>query len=264
MSVTVLLLGIGADATNCEPSPRVYPDERFDYIPIPEKNGPDGTTESVTYGTWPISGDRTAADYLQAIRPTPNGSRQTGAALTEWPVHHDPNFQALTYGETSSRAAYVNAIRRLDPGDIVASTPAWSAESRYRHRYLIGWFTVDHVLDCQAVSWEGTCVQLSDLPPDEQTRIMQAHETNAHAKRFLETGELRASEDGLVIVEGRQPGGLLERAIKLSDRRSGGHYYLTQELIDALEPVKADPYLGGIKQVHTLQADRAFLDLIGA
>lgn len=46
--MTVALLGIGADSTNVSPVPPIYPDNSFEYLPIPES---DSTVESKTYGS---------------------------------------------------------------------------------------------------------------------------------------------------------------------------------------------------------------------
>ena len=149
----IALVGIGADSTNSAPTPRVYGDGRFEYIPIPEKRGPEGTM----------------ADYLEAIRPRPGAEdppEYTGDRLAEWPLHHDPNFEALTYGETTSRAAYTNLLTDLQAGDGVAFyTGLRDADASYRHRYLIGYFTVQEVVDCQLIAYEGEHVSFTDLPP---------------------------------------------------------------------------------------------------
>jgi len=260
-SVTVALLGIGADSTNVAPTPPVYPDRTFEYVPIPEANGPDGTTEQRTYGNTDLRyQDRSMADLLDAIWPRPweENRRYTGEALAEWPLHHDPNFEALTYGETTSRGAYTSLLSDLEPGDGVAFyTGLQGEESRYKHRYLIGYFTVADVIDCRQIGRDGERVGFEALSPAEQDELVSAHSENAHAKRFQATGEF-VNGDGLVIVEGREPGGLLERAIPISQHSSGGHHYLTDEFEQAFDPEPGgnddrNAYLGGIKPAHRLR-----------
>jgi len=257
--MTVALLGIGADSTNSEPAPPVYPDGRFEYVPIPEKGGPDGTTETRTYGSTPLRHrEGSMADYLDVIRPRPgeeDGPVLSGEELAAWPLHVDPNFEALTYGETTSRGAYTALLRELDPGDGVAFyTGLRSGEGGYRHRYVIGYFTVTEVVDCRRLGPAGT--SFTELSADDQAALMGRHAENAHAKRFRATGRL-ANGDGLVIVDGTEPGGLLERAFPISERRRGGHYYLTDDLQRALDPAPGgnpdrNAYLGGIKPAHEL------------
>ncbi len=260
--MTVLLLGVGADSTNSEPTPPVYPDGRFEYVPIPEARGPSGTVETRTYGNTDLrhrSGS--LADYLDCIRPRPWGERNpefTGDQLADWPLHHDPNFEALTYGETTSRGAYTKRLRSLDEGDGVAFyTGLRDAETGYRHRYLIGYFTVAAVVDCQHLDRGDESACLSDLSAAAQNRLMDRHRENAHAKRFLATGQV-ADDDGLVIVDGRKPGGLLEQAVPISEHGGGGHHYLTDDLQERLAPEPGgnpdrNAYLGGIKPAHTLR-----------
>jgi hypothetical protein len=259
--VTVALLGVGADSTNVAPTPPVYPDRTFEYVPIPEAQGPEGTTEERTYGTTALQHqDRSMADLLDAIWPRPwkDNRQYTGDRLAEWPLHYDPNFAALTYGETTSRGAYTTLLSDLEPGDGVAFyTGLQGEDSRYKHRYLIGYFTVATVLDCRQIERGGEGVSFEALSPAEQDDLMAAHSENAHAKRFQATGEL-ANGDGLVVVDGTEPGGLLERAVPISEHSGGGHHYLTDEFQGALSPEPGgnedrNAYLGGIKPAHRLR-----------
>jgi hypothetical protein len=263
----IALLGVGADSTNSAPTPPVDDDGSFEYIPIPEKEGPGGTTETATYGSTPLRHrEGTMADYLDWIRPRPGAdepAEYAGDCLAEWPLHHDPNFEALTYGETTSRAAYTNLLTALGAGDGVAFYTGLRDGSAYRHRYLIGYFAVNEVLDCRRIADGDERVSFTDLPREEQEAVMDAHAENAHAKRFQATGEL-ASGDGLVIVDGEPPGGLLDRAIPISAVNSGGHHYLTDEFQRALDPAPGgnpdrNAYLGGVKPAHALDISVADL-----
>jgi len=258
----IALLGIGADSTNSAPTPPVSDDGRFEYIPIPEKRGPDGTAETRTYGTTPLRHrEGTMADYLETIRPRPGTeepAEYTGPELAGWPLHHDPNFEALTYGETTSRAAYTSLLTDLEAGDGAAFyTGLRDGDTGYRHRYLIGYFTVREVLDCRRIAHGGEQVSFTDLPAADQAALLDRHAENAHAKRFQATGRINDG-DGLVIVDGERPGGLLDRAVRISAVNSGGHHYLTDDLQAALDPVPGgnpdrNAYLGGIKPAHELR-----------
>lgn len=259
----VLFLGVGADTTNCSPTPPIHEDRRFEYIPIPESEGAEGTIETKTYGNTELRHDSgTLADYLDSVRP---GGRYdewySGTDMEEWPLHHDPNFEALTYGESIGRPDYVNKLRLLERGDIVAFyTGLQGSEISGRARYLIGYFTIESILDLRRIQYQGDTVGFSDLPDEEQTRLMKQHSENAHAKRFLSTGTLKADDDGVVIADGQQPGGRLEKAIKISEHRGGGHHYLSDEfkselLLDSSEAVSEEFYLGGIKQPHLIEVE---------
>jgi hypothetical protein len=269
--MTVALVGIGADSTNASPTPPVDASGCFEYIPIPESQGPAGTTESLTYGSAPLRHrDGTMADYLDTITPQWAGEETLrGDALAGWPLHHDPNLDALTYGETNSRGAYTKRLRTLDPGDLVAFYTGLQRDpGGPRHRYVVGYFTVDEILDCRRVDHAGGTCRFSDLPAERRRALLARHAANAHVKRYQARGSFAAPDDGLVIVDGREPGGRLDRAFRLSDRHDSGHYYLTDDLEDALAPEPGgnpdrNAYLGGIKNAHVLDiAPDSFIDLV--
>ncbi|PCR90965.1 Nmad3 family putative nucleotide modification protein [Natrinema ejinorense] len=225
--MTVVLAGVGADSTNLGALAPLYDDGRFEYVPIPEKTRE--TTESETLGSWELrADDGTAADLTTRITPQPvhEGTETVaGDELASWPLHHDPNFEALTYGEHRT-SGYVSRLRALESGDVVGFYAGLRRPSGDRaHRYLIGYFTVDEVL-----------VVGPDTPPGERQAILAAHPDNAHAKR-AQNGDLYL-EKPVVIVDGREPGGLFEREpIRLSEYyvRDGNErpqYYLREEIAD--------------------------------
>lgn len=268
--MVVALLGVGADGTNTVPTPPIYQDGTFEYIPIPEREGPEGTVENRTYGNTELRNqDRTVADFVDKITPWSDGPDITGAKLAEWPFHYDPNFDALTYGESTNRGAYAQTIRQLEPGDIIAFYTGLSGpNSRYTHRYVIGYFTVDSILDFQNISYGDETLTFSELPHDEQDRIMREHRENAHAKRYLSSGEI-SDGDGLILVDGCPPGGLLNHAFRISEHSGGGHHYLTDDLQQKFSPEagktpEKNAYLGGIKQAHRLNISSGeFVDIVG-
>lgn len=245
--MTVVLVGVGADSTNATPVPPVSPDGRFEYVPIPES---EPTTETDTYGTVPARhGDETLAGVLDAIDPTGGGAHSvSGPALADWPLHHDPNFAALTYGESPSRPAYTRVLGSLDPGDCLAFYTGLAADgAEYTHRYLIGYFTVESV---------------HRIPPADPALLRGRLAANAHLKRHAAAGSVA---DGTVVVAGTDPGGRLPRAVRISTHAGGGHHYLdeTYQRQWAPEP-GGDPdrpaYLGGIKQIHRCRiSPQAFL-----
>lgn len=258
--MTVLLVGIGADTTNCRPTPPVYDDGRFEYIPIPERTGPDGTTEERTYGNTTLKhAEGPLASFVETIFPTGrSGARVSDTRLSSWPLHFDPNLESLTYGETASRAAYVKRIRQLSAGDVVAFyTGLQAPEGGGRHRYLIGAFTVNEVVDFRRISHRGAPTSFSALPDSTQDAIMHEHPENAHAKRYFARGEITANQDGLVIVDGMEPGGLFSRALRISHNEGGPHHYLRDTFEDRWSPAPngrdtTNAYLGGVKPAHLL------------
>jgi hypothetical protein len=258
--VTVVLCGVAADTGNVRPVPAVDADGRFEYVPIPEK-GP--TSETATYGSLARRlGAGSLADLLDGVRPGSDGDWTTDPdAVAATPVHRDPNLAALTYGE--HRPPYVARLRDLDPGDVVAFYAGFRGpDSEYKHRYLFGYLTV--------------AAAPTVLSPGQSTDAVRdalaAHPDNAHRRRFDANGALYYHDPAftdrprdVVVVPGREPGGLLDRAVRLSDRRSGPNYYMAPPVADALAPGSdGDVHLGGIKPALRCDCSaerfRAFLD----
>ncbi|MFP8958520.1 hypothetical protein ACLI4Y_17550 [Natrialbaceae archaeon A-CW3] len=208
--MTVVLAGIGADTTNIGALAPLYADGRFEYVPIPEKTLE--TTESETLGSWNLRySDGCAADLTNRIRPQPihdGDAVVTGDDLVDWPLHHDPNLEALTYGEHRT-SGYVSRLRNLEPGDVVGFYAGLRREDdpdERAHRYLIGYLTVDRV-----------DVVTPDTSPTERERIFEAHHDNAHTKRARD-GRLYLEDKSVVLIDGREPGGLFDREpIQLSE-----------------------------------------------
>ncbi|SFS52102.1 Nmad3 family putative nucleotide modification protein [Halostagnicola kamekurae] len=226
--MTVVLAGVGADTTNLGALGALTEDGRFDYVPIPEKTR--HTSESETLGSWPLrTRDGVAADLASTISPRPIADEETrlsGADLAEWPLHRDPNFDALTYGE--HRNGYVSRLRALEPGDVVGFYAGLRRPDGDRaHRYLLGYFTVDAV-----------DVLEPDASADRRRAVLEAHSENAHAKRARD-GLAYHPDKTIALVNGREPGGLFDRQpIRLSEYyvKSGNEraqYYLRETVADA-------------------------------
>ena len=227
--MTVVLAGIGADTTNVGALGPLYEDGTFEYVPIPEKTRQ--TTESATFGTWPLGDGRTAASLTNRIRPRPIADPDVvlrDEALSNWPVHHDPNFEALTYGE--HRYGYASALETLDTGDVVGFYAGLRRQEDGRaHRYLIGQMTVEAVE-----------VITPEMDSDEVDAVFSRHPENAHTKRAVE-GRPYLRDKRIVIVDGRDPGGLFDRhPVRLSEYvtkpgNSRPQYYLRSEVERALD-----------------------------
>jgi hypothetical protein len=259
--VTVVLCGVGGDTGNVRPVPAVDADGRVEYVPIPEKGA---TPETATYGSIERRfGEGTLADLLEGVRPGSEGPWLTDpAAIRTCPVHRDPNLDALTYGE--HRPGYVASLRDLRPGDAVGFYGGFPGpDSGYKHRYLFGWFTVA----------ERPVVFDPGMARDQKRDLLAAHPENAHARRFEGHGDLYYHDPAftdrprlVVIVPGREPGGLLDRAVRLSDRRRGPNYYMREGAVEALAPRSRTDhgvYLGGFKPAVTCDLDaRAFQELL--
>ncbi|MDJ1433946.1 hypothetical protein [Halostagnicola sp. A-GB9-2] len=257
--MTVVLAGVGADSTNLGTLGSLTEDGCFDYIPIPEKTSQ--TSEPETLGSWPLrTRDDVAADLATTISPQPVADgemRVSGDELAEWPLHRDPNFDALTYGEHRT-SGYVGRLRALEPGDIVGFYAGLRRPDGDRaHRYLIGYFTVEEV-----------GVLEPDTPAGRRRQILETHSENAHAKRARD-GKAYLEDKTIVMINGREPGGLFDRnPVRLSDYyvKSGNEraqYYLREEVADAFSVVA-----GGENMMYkpayrcSMSAD-SFCDLVG-
>jgi len=225
--MTVLLVGVGADTTNTRPTPPVYPDDRFEYVPIPD---PYESTERKRYGNTTLQHrDATLADSLDRVKRDGTWHRDFSTV----PLHHDPNFEALTFGDPKKTRSQ---LLRLDPGAILAFYAGLvrEGESTPIHRYLVGYFTIDSITDFDALS------------PARLDEALDTHRRNAHVKQYSASGDPQRLA-GLVIARGNEdePGRLLSRALRISERRENGHYYFSDDWRSFLAP--SSPYLGGFK-----------------
>ncbi len=256
--MTVVLAGVGADSTNLGDVAPLYDDGRFEYVPIPEKTRQ--TAETETLGSWDLrADDGVAADLTSRITPRPvHDGRETvaGDDLESWPLHRDPNFAALTYGEHRT-SGYVSRLRALESGDVVGFYAGLRRPGGNRaHRYLIGYFTVDEV-----------AVVGPETPPAERAAILEAHSENAHAKRARD-GNLYL-EKPVVIVDGREPGGLFERdPIRLSDYyvkpgNERAQYYLREAIADEWNVAAGGENMMYKPAYRCALSGAAFRDLIG-
>jgi hypothetical protein len=256
--MTVVLAGVGADTTNVGALAPLYDDGRFEYVPIPEKTRE--TSESATLGSWELRGDDgVAADLMTRITPQPvhdGAETVSGDALASWPLHRDPNFEALTYGEHRT-SGYVSRLRALEPGDVVGFYAGLRRPDGDRaHRHLIGYFTVDRV-----------DVVTPEMLRADREAILAAHPENAHAKRARD-GDLYL-EKPVVIVDGREPGGRFERdPIRISDYYVAAgnerpQYYLRETVASAWD-VRAGGANMMFKPAYRCGlSGAAFRDLVG-
>ncbi|WP_018258626.1 Nmad3 family putative nucleotide modification protein [Halomicrobium katesii] len=238
--MTVVFAGVGADDSNVNAHAPLYPDGRFEYVPIPEKT-PD-TDESETYGSWALRyDDRIAAELTDRLDTYPeDGSAETvrDEAVADWPLHRDPNFEAMTYGEhREGFGQYVSRLSGLGEDDVVAFyTSLVEERSERKHRYLVGYFTV-----------EGRTVIEPGDPTDLKREKLARHPENAHAKRAVE-GVPFYDDKRLVLLDGRTPGGLFERdPIRLSEYRDrpdgSGGYYLDSAVAERFAVSEGSDYM---------------------
>jgi hypothetical protein len=253
--MTIVFSGIGCDTTNAG-CVAPYGDGAFEYIPIPEKT--EETGEQYTYGSWPLRHqDGVAADLLSSVTPNPaEGTRYTDPeTIRSWPVHHDPNFEALTYGE-HDRGSYIDRLQLLDPDDVVGFYAGLDDGQRV-HRYLIGYFTVTEIVDIPP-----------ELSPARAAEHFDDHPENAHAKRATD-GHRYYDDEHVLLVDGTEPGGLFEcDPIKLSeytvaDGNQRPQYYLDPAIRDQFDIVEGRDNMQFKPAYRSTLSRSAFVDLVG-
>jgi len=258
--MTVVFAGVGADDSNVNAHGPLYADGRFEYVPIPEKV-PE-TDEPETFGSWSLRyDDRRAADLTNRLDTYPeDGDARVvrDEAVADWPLHRDPNFEALTYGEhREGFGQYVSRLAVLEPGDVVAFyTSLVETDSERKHRYLVGYFTVD----------ERTVIEPGDPPATKREKLAR-HPENAHVKR-AEDGVPFYDDKRLVVLAGREPGGLFERdPVRLSEYRERpdgrGGYYLDPAVAERFDIVEGSDYMTRKPALVGEMAGDAFVDLVG-
>lgn len=219
--MTLVLVGIGADSRNTSNCPPVFEDGSFEYIPIPEQH------ETVERATFASEGFDEYLNYVVY------DGKETDS-LDRVAIHHDPNFEEMTFGDPGkSRSKLIS----LEEDDILAFYSGLTPprQSKPKHRFLIGYFAVDRVID------------FNSLERKMLEHEIETNKENAHIKRYRQNNDPRHLSD-LVIVQGKEPGGLLDKAIKLSGGRPDApNYYLSERWLDMWGP--STEYLGGFKPV---------------
>lgn len=200
-----LLVRIGVDQAYGGWNAPVDAEGRFVYVPIPEKQG-----------TFFHPGlERRYGEVLPALHRF-CGERECDLcadlrfprSLLDHPMHLDPDFECLTYGDVGSRrgAGMVN----MGAGDLLVFygglRPVHSCEQRLIYA-LMGMYVVQEV------------VSVARVPPDRW------HE-NAHVRR------IKRGETDIVVRARPGVSGRFERSIPIGEWR-GGAYRVRQDVLDA-------------------------------
>lgn len=214
--MTVVLVGVGADTEHLHPALELTEEGRFDYIPIPESYA---TVEESTYGNWKLQHrDRYASEFVTEISPKGEDSdwiRDT-EQIESHPVHHDPNFEAMTFGDRRGQGGKgTTLVKHLNSAgeDVLGFYTGMreGPDDSNLNRFIYGYMTVESVHD------------LSQLDGDEYHDAIEQFPENAHAKRLAAAGAPK--HDDLVIVEGCSPTSKIESPIKISERMDRPPWY---------------------------------------
>ncbi len=173
--MTVVLVGVGADTEHLRPALELTEDVEFDYIPIPESYP---TTEESTYGNWKLQyRGGYASKFVDSISPKGESSdwiRDSGE-IESHPVHHDPNFEAITFGDRRGQGGKgTTLVKHLDSTgeDVLGFYTGMreGSDDSNLNRFLYGYMTVEAVHD------------LSQFDGDEYHEAIEQFPENAHAK----------------------------------------------------------------------------------
>lgn len=214
--MTVVLVGVGADTEHLRPALELTDEGTFDYIPIPESYP---TTEEYTYGSWRVEQrGGFASEFVDEISPKGGDSDwiRDPEQIESHPVHHDPNFEAMTFGDRRSQGGKgTTLVNNLDStGEDVLGFYTGMREGpddSNLNRFLYGYMTVEAVHD------------LSHLDGEEYHDAIEQFPENAHAKRLAAAGIPK--HDDLVIVEGCSPTSKIDSPIKISKRLDSPPWY---------------------------------------
>ncbi|KTG11422.1 hypothetical protein AUR64_03985 [Haloprofundus marisrubri] len=214
--MTVVLVGVGADTEHLRPALELTEDGTFDYIPIPESHP---TTEESTYGNWKLQHrGGYASEFVDKISPRGDDSDwiQDSERIESHPVHHDPNFEVMTFGDRRGQGGKgTTLVKHLESTgkDVLGFYTGMreGPDDSNLNRFLYGYMTVEVVHD------------LSQLGGDEYHDAIGQFPENAHAKRLAAAGTPK--HDDLVIVEGCSPTSKIGTPIKISERLDQPPWY---------------------------------------
>jgi hypothetical protein len=184
-----LLLRVGIDTGSGGAHGPLFPDGRFEYVPIPE---PQESTQRHTYAE--LSGRY--GEPLSTYVPH----------LADRVPHHDPEFTTYTYGDVGKIKC--SQLSRLTEGDLLVFYAGLEPVDGTGPPllYAIGYLTVSEVADLEAMT------------ETERAAAIERFPNNAHAKRTALGPDSRASDRYPVIVRGKPTrSGLFARARPLGD-----------------------------------------------
>jgi hypothetical protein len=150
--MTVVLIGVGADTEHLRPALELTENGEFDYIPIPESYP---TTEQSTYGNWQLHHrGGYASEFINRISPKGKDSDWISdfEKIESHPVHHDPNFGAMTFGDRRGNGGKgATLVEHLDSSreDMLGFYVGMKEcpDDSNLNRFLYGYMAVDKVHD---------------------------------------------------------------------------------------------------------------------
>jgi Nucleotide modification associated domain 3 len=198
-----LLLRVGIDKGTDGALAPIFSNGTFEYIPLSEKN--QNTQETKTFNnTKGVNGV-----YFSHYLPKKIENRK---------LHFDPEFETFTYGDQTAKRNY---LLKLNKNDLIVFYSGLTPHENQIYEeglYIIGYFTVENVIDFNTLSGDETIYQ---------SKILK---NNAHIKSN--------SLENLVIIKGQNKSSkLIEKAILISQKKLnkiGRHYHAVSPTMEKL------------------------------
>ncbi len=181
-----MLLRVGIDKGTDGALGPIFEDGFFEYIPISE--GDLQSKEDRTYRNTIGRSGKPLSAYLPK-------------AIENRTMHFDPEFETFTYGGPTSKRA---CILKLEKDDLLVFYAGLTPFGNKRHKealYIIGYFTVEKVID------------FNRLSKSEIEKCYELYPNNAHLKRSYDT------EDLVMVVGHKSRSKLLDKAIMISQTK---------------------------------------------
>jgi Nucleotide modification associated domain 3 len=189
-----MLIRVGIDKGSDGVLAPIFSDGSFEYIPLSETDEKSGETRS--YHRIIGRTGKPLAKYL----PSKICSRK---------IHYDPEFHTFTYGDRGMKGKYLLKLEHEDLLVFYAGLTPYDNDFFPEGLYIIGYFTVNEVLD------------FSNISDEVMETIRHSYPHNSHLKRISERKEM------VMVVGDPYNSRLLENAVLISKKRlnSIGRFY---------------------------------------
>ncbi len=181
-----ILLRIGIDKGTDGTLAPIFHDGSFEYIPISE--GDSQSKEERTYKNTIGRSGKSLSAYLPK-------------RIENRTMHYDPEFDTFTYGDPTSKRKYLSKLKKDDLLIFYAGLSPFQNANFQTSLYIIGYFTVEKVLD------------FNQLSQKEIEESYQFYPNNAHLKRSQDT------EDLVIVVGDQSRSKLLDKAVLISQNK---------------------------------------------
>jgi hypothetical protein len=185
IEMKAMLLRVGVDKGTDGALGPIFEDGTFEYIPMSENFQ---SKEQRTYASTIGSHGRPLSTYLPG-------------KIDNRVIHFDPEFETFTYGDPTVKRKYLLKLQKEDLLVFYAGLTPFRNDKYKEALYLIGYFTVENVVDFN---------QLSEY---EMGKYYLLYSNNAHLKR------MDYPEDLVIIAGSRVNSRLLDNAILISQTK---------------------------------------------